>query len=64
VRWEREPTLIIAGDRPWNAKVVCDAHVIREGDTVRVWFGGGNVARPDENINGQIGYGELRVVRR
>ena len=31
------------------------------GDTVRVWFGGGDIARPDENLNGQIGYGELKA---
>ena len=59
VRWERVPDFVISGDRPWNDKVMCDPHVIANGDTVRVWFGGGNVARPDENINGQIGYGEL-----
>jgi predicted GH43/DUF377 family glycosyl hydrolase len=59
VLWERVPGLVIGGDQPWNAKVVCDPHVMVNGDVVRVWFGGGNVARPDERINGQIGYGEL-----
>jgi hypothetical protein len=29
--------------------------------TFGVWFGGGNIARPDENLNGQIGYGILRI---
>jgi hypothetical protein len=45
--------------------VICDANVMPalhpETDSeVRVWFGGGDVARPDENINGQIGFGILR----
>jgi len=30
--------------------------VLVEGDKIRVWFGGGDVARPDENLHGQIGY--------
>jgi hypothetical protein len=29
---------------------------------VGVWFGGGDVASPDENLHGQIGYGVLRMV--
>ena len=36
--------------------------VLVEGDTIRVWFGGGDVASPDENLHGQIGYGTLRPV--
>jgi predicted GH43/DUF377 family glycosyl hydrolase len=59
VRWERTP-LVIEGRQAWNGKVVCDATVVVETDRVRVWFGGGDVAHPAENIHGQIGYGELR----
>lgn len=59
LKWERTP-LVISGGQSWNAKVVCDATVIVEPDRVRVWFGGGDAAHPAENINGQIGYGELR----
>jgi hypothetical protein len=29
------------------------------GDTIMVWFGGGDVASPDENLHGQIGFGTL-----
>jgi predicted GH43/DUF377 family glycosyl hydrolase len=61
VRWERLPAPVISGEQEWNDKVICDPSVMVDGDVVRVWFGGGNVARPDENVNGQIGYGELRV---
>ncbi len=31
--------------------------------TVGVWFGGGDIARPDENLNGQIGYGVLHITQ-
>jgi hypothetical protein len=33
--------------------------VLVENDRVRVWFGGGDIARPDQNIHGQIGVGTL-----
>jgi len=39
----------------WNSKVVCDPTVLQQGREVRVWYGGGDVARPDERIDGQIG---------
>ena len=58
VHWQRTP-LVISGAEPWNAKVVCDATVLAGEDRVRVWFGGGDVAHPAENIHGRIGYGEL-----
>lgn len=60
VKWTRVPSLVIAGTEGWNSRVVCDATVEPTADGVRVWFGGGNVARPDEQLNGQIGYGMLR----
>jgi predicted GH43/DUF377 family glycosyl hydrolase len=58
VRWQRT-ALVITGSEPWNAKVVCDATVLAGEDRVRVWFGGGDVAHPAENLHGRIGYGEL-----
>jgi hypothetical protein len=58
VHWQRTP-LVISGSEPWNAKVVCDATVLAAEDRVRVWFGGGDVAHPAENLHGRIGYGEL-----
>jgi hypothetical protein len=33
--------------------------VIANGDRVTLWFGGGDVAHPDQNINGQIGMAAL-----
>lgn len=60
VEWAKVPDFRIEGDQPWNAKVVADATVEPLPDaTIRVWFGGGDVAKPDENLNGQIGVGIL-----
>ncbi len=62
VRWRRvSEAPVFAGNEPWDSKVVCDPTVLVEGDRIRVWFGGGDVARPDENIHGQIGYAELKL---
>lgn len=58
VQWQRTG-LVIAGEEPWNGKVVCDPTVMVEQSRVRVWYGGGDVAHPAENIHGQLGYGEL-----
>ena len=62
VRWEKLP-LVISGEQPWDSKVICDPTVIANGDRVTVWFGGGDVARPDQNLDGQIGLGELNTAR-
>ena len=60
VRWQKQ-SLVIAGNEPWDSKVICDPTVIVEPTRVRVWFGGGDVASPDQNLHGQIGYGELVI---
>ena len=60
VRWERVAGFKpVAGDQPWNRQVLCDPTVAIEGSAVRVWFGGGDVPSPDENLHGQIGMGVL-----
>jgi Predicted glycosylase len=58
VTWEKLPGSF-AGPERWNGKVICDPSVLVEGDTIRVWFGGGDVASPDENLHGQIGVAHL-----
>lgn len=60
VHWDKLPE-VFSGSEPWNAKVLCDPSVLVEGDTIRVWFGGGDVPRPDQEIHGQIGYGTLTI---
>jgi len=54
VQWQKLPGSF-SGAEPWNSKVLCDPSVLVEGDTIRVWFGGGDVASPDENLHGRIG---------
>ena len=58
VHWEKQPD-VIAGGQSWDSKVICDPTVIGTGDRATVWFGGGDVAHPDQNIHGQIGLGWL-----
>lgn len=61
VHWERVPNFVISGMNPWDSQVVCDPSVEPMPDgTIRVWFGGGDVARPDQGLHGQIGVGVLR----
>jgi sucrose-6-phosphate hydrolase SacC (GH32 family) len=60
VQWTRVPDFVIAGDQPWNSKVLADPSVERLPNSLRVWFGGGDVPSPDQNLHGQIGLGELR----
>lgn len=65
VSWQRSARVrVLSGEQPWDSKVVCDPTVIPGEGGVNVWFGGGDVARPDERINGQIGYAFLRAVPR
>jgi predicted GH43/DUF377 family glycosyl hydrolase len=58
VTWKKLPGAF-AGSEPWDSKVICDPSVLVEGDSIRVWFGGGDVARPDENLHGRIGLAHL-----
>ena len=62
VAWEKQPG-VFAGEQKWDSKVLCDPSVLAEGDQVRVWFGGGDVAQPDQNIDGEIGFGRLIEAR-
>jgi predicted GH43/DUF377 family glycosyl hydrolase len=64
VQWTRvSKQPLISGSHAWDSKVVCDPEVEVDGDNIRVWFGGGDAARPDENLNGQIGTGVLHIER-
>jgi predicted GH43/DUF377 family glycosyl hydrolase len=58
VRWEKL-SVVMSGEQAWDSKVICDPTVIANGDRVTVWFGGGDVASPDQNLHGQIGLGTL-----
>jgi sucrose-6-phosphate hydrolase SacC (GH32 family) len=58
VRWTRL-AVQYKGTQAWNSKVICDPTVVVEGGRILVWFGGGDVASPDENLHGQIGFATL-----
>ena len=61
VHWSRVQDFgPLAGDQDWNAQVLCDPEVEELADgRIRVWFGGGDVPSPDQNLHGQIGVGYL-----
>lgn len=60
VHWDKVTGWMISGNQPWNSKVVCDPHVEPRADgSVKVWFGGGDIAHPAERIHGRIGTGTL-----
>jgi predicted GH43/DUF377 family glycosyl hydrolase len=61
VHWERDSSFKpISGSEPWDNQVVCDPSVEVMGDQVRVWFGGGDLPKPDQGLHGQIGLGVLK----
>lgn len=60
VHWRRAALAAsIAGGQPWNARVVCDPTLWAAGGRLWLWFGGGDVASPDQNLHGQIGLATL-----
>jgi predicted GH43/DUF377 family glycosyl hydrolase len=61
VHWKKLPA-IFAGASAWDSKVICDPTVLIENGVIHVWFGGGDVASPDENLHGKIGYATLRPI--
>jgi hypothetical protein len=62
VHWTKLPQ-VFGGSQAWDSKVICDATIADgRGDETVIYFGGGDVASPDENLHGQIGRGVLRKV--
>ena len=62
-RWERySEAAVLSGQEPWNSRVVCDPTLLQRDGILRMWFGGGDVPHPAENIHGRIGYAELKMV--
>ncbi|HZO55248.1 MAG TPA: hypothetical protein VFB63_21245 [Bryobacteraceae bacterium] len=64
VRWERlKETALFAGTAAWMSRVVCDPHVEPgQNGSFRIWFGGGSIPHPAENIAGAIGYATLDLM--
>ena len=62
VSWTRVNNWIFQGSEKWDSKVVCDPSVeVTEDGSIRLWFGGGDIARPDERLHGQIGYAFMKA---
>ncbi len=61
VHWQRMPQ-VFEGRGAWDSKVICDPAIEVSGGKLAVWFGGGDVASPDENLHGQIGMATLEAV--
>ena len=60
VHWQKLPP-VFEGSQPWDAKVLCDPTIELLDGRLAAWFGGGDTASPDENLNGQIGVAVLRL---
>ncbi len=61
VRWEKVKGFpLLGGGEAWDSKAACDPAVEVTPQGVRVWFGGGDVAHPAENIQGVIGLAWLK----
>jgi predicted GH43/DUF377 family glycosyl hydrolase len=58
VRWTKL-AVRYKGTEAWDSKVICDPTVVVDSGRILVWFGGGDVASPDENLHGQIGFATL-----
>ena len=61
MHWSRTTAFApIAGGEAWNREVVCDPHVqLLNSGTLRMWYGGGDRAKPAEGLNGAIGVLDL-----
>lgn len=59
--WEKQTSFVpLAGAESWNREVVCDPHVELLPDrSMRVWYGGGDLPQPAENLHGAIGLATL-----
>ncbi len=61
IHWTKLPA-VFSGASAWDSQVICDPAVEVNGNEIDVWFGGGDVASPDERLHGKIGFGTLRPV--
>lgn len=59
VNWRKYSTEgMISTSSEWNSKVICDTTSILNWETgkIDVWYGGGDVAAPAQDLNGKLGY--------
>ena len=53
--------IIDLNNNSWDNQVICDTTLLETEDSIIVWYGGGNVASPDQGLNGKIGRFELSL---
>lgn len=64
INWSKLSTTGLFHDRPsgsWDDSVICDTTLLLVGDQLLVWYGGGNVNSPDENLNGNVGFMKFNI---
>jgi predicted GH43/DUF377 family glycosyl hydrolase len=62
VRWEKL-SAVFEGRSAWDNQVICDPTIELLEGRLAAWYGGGDRAAPDENVDGQIGVAILHAVR-
>ncbi|MFA9375921.1 MAG: hypothetical protein ACERKZ_04115 [Lachnotalea sp.] len=65
VNWRKmnyQGLFALGGDN-WSSQVLCDTTMLYNEDEnlIDVWYGGGDVASPDENLHGKIGLFKIRT---
>lgn len=54
--------IVDLSENTWNNQVVCDTTLLENNEGgYYVWYGGGNVPSPDQNLNGKIGLFEISL---
>lgn len=68
VTWRKMSIKGLFGDThraDWNSQVICDTTILSDKDgRFTVWYGGGDVASPDQGLDGQIGTFALALTPR
>lgn len=64
VNWKKYNTEgLFTGNTDWNRQVICDTTFLLCMGDLNVYYGGGDVASPDENLNGSIGLFKVDITQ-
>ena len=61
--WRKAGVALDVAPSGWDSRVVADPHVMAAGNRLLLYYGGGDVASPDENLHGRIGLATAPVER-